>query len=147
MAHTATAPDLTELASRLRLSVTRLARKLRQEAQYGISLTLLSTLSAIDRAGRITIGELCAAEQVQPPTTSRAVAGLEEAGLVSRQHDQHDRRVSWLHVTPEGRKLLQRSRRRKEAFLAKRLRELEPAEIEVLEHAAGILEELVEGAQ
>ncbi len=143
----ATVPDVTELASRLRLGVTRLARKLRQEADYGITLTLLSALSAIERAGRITVSDLCAAEQVQPPTMSRAVAGLEEAGLVAREHDPDDGRVSWLRATPEGVKLLHRSRRRKEAFLAKQLGRLEPAQITVLEEAVSILEELVEGPQ
>lgn len=139
--------DVTELASRLRLGVTRLARKLRQEAEYGISPTLLSALSAVERGGRVTVSELCAAEQVQPPTMSRAVAGLEEAGLITREQDADDRRVSWLRVTTEGAKLLQGTRRRKEAYLAKRLRELGPAEMAVLEEAASILEELVEGSQ
>ncbi|MFB3738825.1 MAG: MarR family winged helix-turn-helix transcriptional regulator [Candidatus Velamenicoccus archaeovorus] len=142
-----TAIDVTELAARLRLGVTRLARRLRREAEYGISPTKLSALSAVERGGRLTVGELCAVEQVQPPTMSRAVAGLEEAGLIVREPDPTDGRVSWLRVTPEGAKVLQRSRRRKEVYLAKRLRALEPAKVAVLEEAAGILEELVEGPQ
>jgi DNA-binding MarR family transcriptional regulator len=147
MARTTTTLDITELASRLRLGVTRLARRLRQEAEYGITLTKLSALTAVERGGRVTVSELCAAEQVQPPTMSRAVAGLEAAGLIAREQDPDDRRVSWLRVTPEGTKLLQRSRRRKEAYLAKRLRELEPEQVAVLDRAAAILEELVEGPQ
>jgi DNA-binding MarR family transcriptional regulator len=120
---------------------------LRQEAEYGITLTKLSALTAVERGGRVTVSELCAAEQVQPPTMSRAVAGLEAAGLIAREQDPDDRRVSWLRVTPAGTKLLQRSRRRKEAYLAKRLRELEPEQVAVLDRAAAILEELVEGPQ
>ncbi len=135
-----------DLASRLRLSVTRLARRLRQEAEPGLTPSLLSALSAIERGGRLTVGELCAREQVQPPTMSRFVAALVSAGLVSRVADEVDRRVAWLSVTPEGSKLLHRVRRRKEAFLSKRLRGLSREDLEVLERATAILERLVEGS-
>ncbi len=139
--------DTTELASRLRLGVTRLARKLRQEAEPGITPSLLVALSSIDRASAMTIGELCAAEQVQPPTMTRIVAALVEAGLVAREPDPADRRVAWVRVTPEGAKLLHRSRKRKDAYLAKRLRDLEPHELEVLDEAAAILDRLVGGGR
>ena len=142
---TATLPDTAELASRLRLGVTRLARRLRQQAEPGLSPSLLSALSSIDRAGTMTIGELSAVEQVQPPTMTRIVAALVEAGLVVREPDPADRRVAWVRVTPEGAKLLQRSRKRKDVYLAKQLRALEPHELAVLDEATGIVERLVAG--
>jgi DNA-binding MarR family transcriptional regulator len=49
-----------------------------------------------------------------------------------------------VRVTPEGRRLLERSRRRKEAYLAKALRSLEPEELLTLEAAAEILERLTD---
>ncbi|MGZ4155475.1 MAG: MarR family winged helix-turn-helix transcriptional regulator [Actinomycetota bacterium] len=137
--------DTVELASRLRLGVTRLARKLRQESDPGLTPSLLSALAAVERGGRLSVGELSAAEQVQPPTMTRFVASLVEAGLVKRESDPADRRVAWLSVTPEGAKLLGRARRRKEAFLVRRLRHLDPEELAVLERAAPILERLVGG--
>jgi DNA-binding MarR family transcriptional regulator len=140
------AADVTELASRLRLGVTRLARKLRQEAGPGVTPSLFSALSAIDRGGPMTIGDLCGVEQVQPPTMTRMVAALVEADLVAREPDGVDRRVAWVRVTPGGTKLLQRSRGRKDAYLAKRMRSLEPHQLAVLEEAAGILERLTEGS-
>ncbi len=97
--------DTAELASRLRLGVTRLARKLRQQAEPGITPSLLSALSTIERAGPMTIGDLCAAEQVQPPTMTRLVASLVETGLVERNVDPADRRVAWVRVTPAGREV------------------------------------------
>lgn len=139
--------DTTELASRLRLGVTRLARKLRQEAEPGISPSQLVALSTIERAGPMTMGELCAAEQVQPPSMTRTVAGLVEAGLVTRDVDPTDRRVAWLSVTPDGAKLLTRSRRRKEEYLARELRRLEPRELATLDRAAEILTRLVGGGR
>ncbi len=139
--------DTTELASRLRLGVTRLARKLRQEAEPGISPSQLVALSTIERAGPMTMGELCAAEQVQPPSMTRTVAGLVEAGLVTRDVDPTDRRVAWLSVTPDGAKLLTRSRRRKEEYLSRELRRLEPRELATLDRAAEILTRLVGGGR
>jgi len=141
----AIAPSDTVLASRLRLAVTRLARKLRKEAEPGITPTMLAALSSVEQAERLTMRDLCAAEQVQPPTMTRVVAAMVEAGLVAREPDPEDGRVVWVRLTPQGRKLLARSRRRKEAYLVEELRGLGPRELDVLEEAAGILERLTEG--
>lgn len=139
---TATRIDTAALAARLRLGVTRLARKLRQEAEAGITPSMLSALSSAERRGPLTMRDLCAAEQVQPPTMTRIVAALVEAGLVVREADEVDGRVAWVRVTPEGRRLLERSRRRKEAYLAKALGELDPHELEHLVAATVVLERL-----
>ena len=139
--------DTAALAARLRLGVTRLARKLRQEAEPGITPSMLSALSSVDRHGALTMRDLGAAEQVQPPTMTRVVAALVEAGLVTRTPDPEDGRVAWVRLTPAGAKLLDRSRRRKEAYLAKALGRLEPREVAVLEDAAVILERLTEASK
>ena len=136
--------DATDLAARLRLAVTRLARRLRQEAEAGVTPSMLSALSSAERQGSLTMRDLCHAEQVQPPTMTRIVAALVEAGLVVREQDTADGRVAWVTVTTEGRRLLERSRRRKEAYLAKSLRSLEPEELRTLEAAAQILERLTD---
>ncbi|HEX6330997.1 MAG TPA: MarR family transcriptional regulator [Actinomycetota bacterium] len=137
-------PDTAALAARLRLGVTRLARRLRQEAEPGITPSMLATLSSVERHGPLTMSELCAVEQVQPPSMTRIVAALAEAELVTRTTDEDDRRVVRVEVSSSGRRLLERARRRKEAYLAKALRGLEPGEIETLEAAAAILERLTE---
>jgi DNA-binding MarR family transcriptional regulator len=136
--------DAPALAARLRLGVTRLARRLRQEAEAGVTPSMLSALSAAERKGSLTMRDLCRAEQVQPPTMTRIVAALVEAGLVEREADPTDGRVAWVTVTPGGRRLLERSRRRKEAYLAKALGSLEQDELRILEDAAGILERLTD---
>jgi len=138
------APDTAELAARLRLAVTRLARRLRQEAEAGITPSMLSALSAAERQGPVTMRDLCSAEQVQPPTMTRIVAALVGAGLVAREADAEDGRVAWVRVTPEGRRLLERSRRRKEAFLTRALRELDARDVATLEDAADVLERFTE---
>lgn len=145
MPTTTTPTDTAALAARLRLAVTRLARKLRREAEPGITPSMLAALSSVDRQGPLTMSELCAVEQVQPPSMTRIVAALVDVGLVSRESDPSDGRVAWVTVTPQGRKLLDRSRGRKEAYLAKALRDLDAHELETLEEAAAILEGLTGG--
>jgi DNA-binding MarR family transcriptional regulator len=136
--------DTAELAARLRLAVTRLARRLRQEAGPGITPSMLSALSSAERQGPVTMRDLCAAEQVQPPTMTRIVAALVAAGLVVREADAVDGRVAWVKVTPDGRRLLERSRKRKEAYLARALRDLGERDLASLEAAAAILERFTE---
>jgi len=137
----------SELASRLRLSVTRLARRLRQQAsaEAHISPSQQSALSSVDRLGPVTLGDLAAVERVQPPTMTRIMSGLEQAGLVSRHVDEHDRRIARVQTTVAGRRFLERSRGRKDLYLSNRIRTLDADDRAVLARAAVILEQLLEG--
>jgi DNA-binding MarR family transcriptional regulator len=138
--------DTADLAARLRLGVTRLARKLRQQAEPGITPSMLSALTSLRHHGRMTMRELCTHEQVQPPSMTRVVAALVEAGLATRTADRDDGRVAWVEITAAGAKLLERYHRRREAYLTKALARLEPREVAILEDAVGLLERLTEGA-
>jgi len=133
-----------ELAARLRLSVTRLARRLRQKSDVEATASQISALATIERLGPLTIGELSTAERVQPPSMTRIVAGLEELGLIQRETDERDRRVARVRVTPIGQRLLERSRSKKNAYLAARLGSLSDEERAALARAADILERLLE---
>jgi DNA-binding MarR family transcriptional regulator len=144
MATKAPASDRAELAARLRLAITRTARRLRQEAG-GLSPSLGSALSVIERRGPLTPSELAEIERVQRPTATRVVARLEQQGLVDRARDPSDGRVTLVSVSPSGRALLRRLRTRKDAYLARRLADLDHADAETLERAAGVLERLLEG--
>lgn len=141
-ADTAPAPSLPELASSLRLRVMRLSRNLRRQAGTGLSPSLLSALTTVERNGPLTIGTLSEAEQVRPPTMTKVVASLLEQGLVTREPDSLDGRVAWVMVTAEGRALLRRTRNRSDAYLARRLRSLDSEDLVVLERASRLLEQL-----
>ncbi len=136
--------DTAELAGRLRLAVTRLARQMRQQTDTGLSPTLLATLATVEAAGPLTLGDLALREQVAPPTITRAVTGLEADGLVVRRIDPSDRRVVWVEITSAGRRLLERARTRKNAWLARRLRGFPAEDVERLAEAVAALERLAE---
>jgi DNA-binding MarR family transcriptional regulator len=135
--------ETVELAARLRLVVTRLARRLRQQADTGVSPSMLSALSTVERHGSLTLGELAAHEGVAPPTMTAIVARLEEASLVRREPDAADRRVTRVGVASAGQRLLDRTRSAKTAYLARRLGRMSPHERAILEEAVPILERLM----
>jgi DNA-binding MarR family transcriptional regulator len=134
----------TDVAVGLRLAVTRTARRLRQEAGGGLSPTLTAALATIDRHGPLTPSELAERERIRRPTATRLVARLVADGLVARTADPTDGRCSLLAATSAGQLLLAQLRTRKDAYLAQRLRRLDPDERETLARASDILERLLE---
>ena len=134
---------MPDLAARLRLAVTRTARRLRQEAGGGLSPSLTAALATIDRHGPLTPSELATRERIQRPTATRVIARLEEMGLIGRTTDPQDRRSSLVSVTPEATALLAEQRTRKTAFLAERLDGLDAEDRATLERAADVLERML----
>jgi DNA-binding MarR family transcriptional regulator len=134
----------TLLATRLRLVAMRLARRLRQQSSDGdVSPSMLSVLVSLDASEVVTLSELADIERVQPPTISRVIARLEERGLVSREADREDRRVARVRLTSSGARFVARSRRRKNAYLVRRLQGLDQEELAKLEAALPVLEKLL----
>ena len=141
---TTLSPSVPELASRLRLAITRTARRLRQDAGPGLSPTQASALSTIERVGPLTPSELARIERVQRPTISRVSARLGQAGLIERMPDELDGRGARLRLTPEGQRTLRELRSRKTAYLAERLERLDPEEQAILAQASELLERMLE---
>jgi DNA-binding MarR family transcriptional regulator len=137
--------DLSELPARLRLVITRTARRLRQEAGSELGPSQAAALSTIERHGPLTPSELARIERIQRPTATRIVARLEGEGLVERVADPADGRSFTVSATAAGAALMRRLRTRKNAYLARRLRGLGSEELEALARAAEILEGLFEG--
>jgi DNA-binding MarR family transcriptional regulator len=133
----------TALASTLRLSVMRLARRMRaQRADTMLTLSQLAALATLDRHGPMSPGELAAHEKISPPSMTRLLGVLEGGGLVVRTAHPTDRRQVTLEVSPSGQELLKEDRRRRDVWLAQRLTDLDADELAVLQRAAGILDRL-----
>lgn len=140
---TGAAEDVPLLAARLRLSATRLSRRLRSEAHLGISPSLLSSLAVVHLHGPLTLGELAEREGLAKPTITKVVGRLEEQGLVERRTDASDRRVCRVETTDAGEALLAESRERKDAWLAARLALVDEAQRDRLAAAVEVLDELI----
>lgn len=141
---------LTDSAAKLRLAIVRTARRLRQEAASeatGLTPTSTAALSTIERHGPLTPSELAEIERVKRPTVTRTLGCLEREGLIERTPDPADGRSSLVSLNGAGRERLRRLRSRKNAYLARRMRDLSAAEVETLERAAEILDRMREGEQ
>ena len=133
---------ISETAGRLRISVARLNRLLRRQNVESLGATLDAALASLDREGPLTLGELAAVEQIAPPSVTRIATKLEDAGLVVRRFDGHDRRVCRLELTDDGRRQVVANRSRRHAWLAGQLEQLPAEDLATLEHALGVLERL-----
>lgn len=136
--------DVGETAARLRLSVTRLARRLRQEATTGHTPSQLSALAVVVNHGPLTLGALADHERVAPPSITKLVTKLEGDGLVTRTQDPDDGRVVNVSATQAGRTLIEETRRRKTTWLAARIKELPPEEQACIAEVLDVLDHLTQ---
>src|SRR3954453_15875785 len=144
----------TELAPRLRLAITRSARRLRQEVGGALSPSQGAALATIARHGPLPPSELATRERIQRPTATRVLARLEEAGLGTRAAHPADRRPrplppadprsSLVTTTEQGHATLEQIRERKDTYLAARLDGLSPDDLATLDRAASILERVLD---
>ena len=137
--------DPAVLAAELRVSLMRAVRRIRAEkADFDLSDGQLSVLAVLHRTGPLTNRELADFEHVQPPSMTRTIACLQERGLVERTSHPADGRQVLVAATEAGRATAQDTRRRREAWLARRLAQLDPTEREVLARAGLILSRIAD---
>ena len=133
------------LADRLRVSVGRLARRLRQQsAEDDLTLSQASVLATLERHGPLAMSEVAAHERISKPSATGIVGRLVDKGLVERAPDPDDARSSIVAITPEGLRLLNRRRRQRTEYLARRIDALDAGDRAVLERAVPLLEKIVE---
>ena len=142
-AATGTELDLDQVA-RLRATVMRLARRMRQEASAGVTPSQLAVLGSLERHGPLTLGELATAERVQPPSITRSTRALEAAGMIARTVVAEDRRAVRIELTPRARRLIQSIRHQRDAWLAARVAELSQRESADLLRGIQALERVLE---
>jgi Transcriptional regulators len=139
--------DLTdaELAARLRLTLGRLTRRLRQHTPQSLSSSQVSTLASVEELEPVRLSDLAAAEGVSLPTQSRVVASLERDRLLDRQPDPDDGRAAQLLITAEGHQRLEQLRNERSAFLVEQLATLTEPQRRALANALEALEALAKG--
>jgi DNA-binding MarR family transcriptional regulator len=150
MAAKVTDTALADTASHLRNAIVRTARRLRQEGAEetgGMTATAVSALATINRSGPLTPSEIADIERVKRPSMTRTLGCLEREGLIERTPDPTDGRSFLVAINDAGRERMTRLRRRKNAYLARRLRDLDPEEVETLARAAELLERMREDEQ
>lgn len=139
-------PDINQpgLASRLRLAVVRLNRRLRaqRDAEAVATLTQLSAMASLHRHGPMSPRELAERERVQPPSMTRVIAALAEGGFIERNPHPTDGRQTVVALTETGRQYVDAEVSARERWLDARLAELSADERAVLCRAAEIIDRM-----
>ena len=129
-------------ATRLRVAIARLTRRLRRHQLAGLTPTQLSALATVEKADALRLGDLAAAEGIAPSTLSRLVTALEDAGYVQRHAVPGDARASTLRITRDGRAVLDRIRQQTTMVVAGMLLDLTPDQRAAIAAALPALEQL-----
>lgn len=127
------------LATRLRTTLLRTSRRLRDQRVGDLSDAQMSVLAQLVNRGPATPSELAEREHVRPPSMTRTVQHLLDAGLVSREPHPTDGRQVLVTATSQGREHILATRRRRDEWLQRRLAALTPAERATLSEAEEIL--------
>ena len=128
--------DTTEIANRLRPVLLKLNRELRREIHsLGVTGGQVGLLVQIKTRPGIGMRELASVERMSVPGMSKFISRLEEAGLVQRAAVAGDQRRVGLSLTAAGHKVLRSVKSKRTAWLASRLRDLDPDELEAIDAA------------
>jgi DNA-binding MarR family transcriptional regulator len=139
--------DPAEVAAALRLTMSRIVRKLRlrKSAVGDVTLSEGSVLARLDRDGPDSPTSLAALDGVRPQAMATTLAALEERGLVSRTPDPGDGRRSVMAVTAAGRQVVADRRSTSVRKLADALeRDFTPDERATLHAVLPLLDRLAE---
>jgi DNA-binding MarR family transcriptional regulator len=134
------------LASRLRLAVVRLNRRLRaqRDVEAVVTLTQLSAMASLHRHGPMTPGELATCERVQPPSMTKVIAALTERGFVDRSPHPTDGRQTVVALTEAGRDYVDAEVSARERWLDAQLAQLTPDERALLRRAVDIIDRITD---
>ena len=142
-------PDSHDVANRLRPVLLQLNRHLRRETHaLGLTSGQVTVLWIIRNNPGIGVNELAGREGMSAPSMSGHVDRLEAGGFVERlRAETGDRRRVGLTITRAGVRALDDVRRRRTAWLSRRLENLSPAELQRIDAALDALARLAETQQ
>jgi DNA-binding MarR family transcriptional regulator len=138
---------VVDVADGLRLSVGRLARRLRQQSLGGLTPSQRSVLETLKRHGNMTMSELADHERITRPSATGIVRRLADKGLLTRAPAATDGRSTVVDLTSEATMLLETSGRERTAFLAEALASLDPEELAILDRSIEIFNHLLDAEQ
>lgn len=139
-------PELAALAGELRVVLSKLKRRLREQAHAGdLTDAQKSVLLRLERDGPATVSMLARAEGVRPQSMRMTVAALETAGVVKGTPDPEDGRQTFIDLAPAFVKLLKTGRAAREDWLFRALQsQLSAREREQLAAAVRLLGKLAD---
>jgi DNA-binding MarR family transcriptional regulator len=134
------------LAGELRLLISQLKHRLREEAHPGnFTWSQISVLIRLERDGPATVSALARAEGVRQQSMGATISALEAGGLVSGSPDPSDGRRIILSLTEPCRELIKATRAAKEDWLFRAIQtKFSPDEQEKLAAALELLKRIAD---
>lgn len=133
-------PSSRDLAGELRIAIGRASRRIRAErGEAGLTDPQFTVLAWLTKEGPLTPGQLAERERIQPPSMTRTVNSLVDLGLVAKAEHPTDGRQVVVSLTDAGVAEVDETRRRRDAWLADRLRQMTKDERALLVDAAELL--------
>ena len=133
-------PSSRDLAGELRIAIGRASRRIRAErGEAGLTDPQFTVLAWLTKEGPLTPGQLAERERIQPPSMTRTVNSLVDLGLVAKTEHPTDGRQVVVSLTDAGVAEVDETRRRRDAWLADRLRQMTKDERTLLVDAAELL--------
>src|SRR5260370_39551328 len=137
----------TQESLQLVIAMHRLLRGLRRAADIATPhATQLIVLALLAQHGPLRVGELAARIPGPQPTAAITVAGLQSAGLVTREADPADGRAARVLVTEAGRHTLQSLAQSEAQALAPLLSTVGEEDLRTRRTAIPLLSGLADGA-
>jgi len=114
-----------QLASDLRMVVTRLIKKLRSKSTTSqkLSLTERSTIALLDQHKELLPSELAAMEKITTQSMSQILNHLLELGYINRKTDETDKRKSIISLSKDGQNILYKVRNERDEWLNNAIKE------------------------
>jgi MarR family transcriptional regulator, organic hydroperoxide resistance regulator len=125
----------------LGLAFWRMKRAFEREVGLSAATWFLLTM-LIDEDG-ISQGDVSDRFEVDPSRITRLAQRLEKEGLLRRKRDPEDSRVVRLHVTAEGRRLIESRQKRREGFEESIRQELKQEELADFRRVLGVIARLM----
>lgn len=131
-------------AAALRVTIARIYRAFRLSATSSITPSQVSVLFRIEQSEPVRMGVLAHHERITPATLSKVVDSLEALGLVEREADPLDGRVTLVKVAAPGRRLIEVQRTTSTLAVQDALTKLTRNERHVLLRSLPALDKLAE---
>jgi DNA-binding MarR family transcriptional regulator len=142
----ATSEPASDLAAQIRAVMSRLKRRLREQAGRGdLTTSQASVLLRLEKDGAMTVSGLARAEAMRPQSMSAIVTSLQEAGLVNGIADPNDGRKTLMSLSKRCERMLREGRAARQDWLTATIAErLSAKEQQQLGAAVKLLERLAE---
>ena len=113
------------------------------EREVGLSAATWFLLTMLIEEDGISQGEVSHRFEVDPSRITRLAQRLEGEGLLRRKRDPEDNRVVRLHISPEGRLLIESRQERREGFEERLRQEFDQEELAEFRRALGVVSRLM----